>query len=128
MKVLIKARIPNLWLLTKVETQSKISKRFIWYLIYKGVESYIMPCENCQKQYDLKLKTTSKLHSIPVSSNVIRQVGVDLCGLPDVDGYSYLVKVLKENPLKWPSIIEGVLFAHRVSKHSSAKYSSFKLL
>ena len=33
-----------------------------------------------------------------------------------------LVKVLEENPFKWPSIIEGVLFAHRVSKHSSAKY------
>ena len=37
------------------------------------------------------------------------------------------VKVLEENPLKWPSLIKGMLFAHRVSKHSSTKYSPFKL-
>ena len=28
-----------------------------------------------------------------------------------------LVKVLEENPKKWPNVIEGVLFAHRVSVH-----------
>ena len=39
-----------------------------------------------------------------------------------------LVKVLDENPSTWPFIIEGVLFAHRVSVHSSTKYSPFKLL
>ena len=39
-----------------------------------------------------------------------------------------LVKVLEENPLKWPSINGGVLFTNRVSKHSSTKYSPFKLL
>ena len=35
---------------------------------------------------------------------------------------------MEESPLKWPSIIEGVLFAHHASKHSSTKYSDFKLL
>jgi hypothetical protein len=39
-----------------------------------------------------------------------------------------LVKILEDNPSHWPFIIEGVLFAHRVSKHSSTKYSPFKLL
>ena len=39
-----------------------------------------------------------------------------------------LVMVLEENPLKWPSITEGVIFAHRVSKQSSTMYSPFKLL
>ena len=39
-----------------------------------------------------------------------------------------LIKVLDENPSTWPFIIEGVLFAHRVSVHSSTKYSPFKLL
>ena len=37
------------------------------------------------------------------------------------------MKLLEENRLKWPSIIEEVLFAHRVSKQSSTKYSPFKL-
>ena len=35
---------------------------------------------------------------------------------------------MEENPLKWLSIIEGVLFAHCVRKYSSTKYSPFKLL
>ena len=38
------------------------------------------------------------------------------------------MKVLEENLLKWPSIIVGVLFAHRVSKHPSTKHSPFNLL
>ena len=34
-----------------------------------------------------------------------------------------LVKVINEDPAEWPNIIDGVLFAHRVSRHSSTKYS-----
>ena len=64
---------------------SKISEHFVWYSIYKDVKSYIRSCENCEKQGDLKLKTNSKLHSMPVPWNVMRQAGVDLCGLPEVD-------------------------------------------
>ena len=47
-------------------TYSKTSECFFWYSIYKVVASYIKSCENCQKQGDLKLKTNSKLYSIPV--------------------------------------------------------------
>lgn len=39
-----------------------------------------------------------------------------------------LIKVLDSNPTDWPYVIEGVLFAHRVSKHASIKYSPFELL
>ena len=39
-----------------------------------------------------------------------------------------LVKVLNGNPLEWPYLIEGVLFAHRVSKHFSTGYSPCQLL
>lgn len=42
--------------------------------------------------------------------------------------HNSLVTVLIENPLKWPSITDGVLFSDRVSLHSSTKYSPFKLL
>ena len=186
--------------------------------MHKDVEDYIKTCENCQKQGDLKLKTNEELHSIPVPSNVMKQVGVDLCGLPEVEGHRYLIvcidyfskwseakpikdklaptiaqflyemmcrhgcfavqindqgrefvnqvsaelhrltgveqrvtsayhpqsnglverqnrtiknsleKVLEDNPSHWPFIIEGVPFAHRVSKHNSTKYSPFMLL
>ena len=39
-----------------------------------------------------------------------------------------LVKVLEDNPEMWSQIIEGILFAHRVSRHSSTKYSPFMLM
>ena len=39
-----------------------------------------------------------------------------------------LVNVLEENPKKWSRVIEAVLFAHRVSVHSSMKFSPFFLL
>ena len=52
-------------------TYLKNSEPLFWYSNYKEVaESYIKSCENCPKQVDLKLKTNSKLHSIPVPSNV----------------------------------------------------------
>ena len=36
--------------------------------------------------------------------------------------------VLDGNPCDWHNIIEGVLFAHRVSKHTSTKFSPFFLM
>ena len=39
-----------------------------------------------------------------------------------------LIQVLDSNLIEWPYIVEGVLFAHRVSKHASTKYSPFELL
>ena len=39
-----------------------------------------------------------------------------------------LVKVLEGNPKKWSNVIEGVVFAHRVSAHHSTKFSPFFLL
>ena len=38
-----------------------------------------------------------------------------------------MVKVLEEKPKEWPNIIDGILFAHRVSIHYSTKYSPFFL-
>ena len=60
------------------------------YLIYKDVESYIKSCENFQKQGDLKLKTNSKLYSIPAPLNVMMQIDFDLWGLPDNPGHNVL--------------------------------------
>ena len=39
-----------------------------------------------------------------------------------------LVKVLEESHDQWLYILEGVLFAHGVSCHSSTKYSPFYLM
>ena len=101
----------------------------------------------------------------------MKQVGVDLCNLPEVDGFKHLIvlievsnklieitsteqrvtsayhpqsyglcerqnrtiedslaKILEKNPKEWPNVIQGVLFAHRVSVHYSTKFSPFFLL
>ena len=39
-----------------------------------------------------------------------------------------LVKILNQNPEQWPYVINGVLFAHRVSRHASTNYSPFYLM
>ena len=39
-----------------------------------------------------------------------------------------LVKVLVGKPKEWPNMIDGILFAHRVSIHYSTKYSPFFLM
>ena len=39
-----------------------------------------------------------------------------------------LIKVLEEKVDQWPYIIDGVLSAHRISKHTVTEYSSFFLL
>ena len=38
---------------------------------------------------------------------------------------SALVNVLNENPQEWPYIVQGVLFAHRVSRHKSTEFLLF---
>ncbi|KAF0751827.1 Integrase catalytic domain-containing protein [Aphis craccivora] len=39
-----------------------------------------------------------------------------------------LLKILQENVLQWPYILQGVLFAHRTVQHSSTGYTPFKML
>ena len=76
-----------------------------------------------------------------VSENLLRMTGTEQrmtsayhpqangrCGRRNRSIKDSLVKVLYENPTKWPYIIEGILFAHRVSRHYSTSYSPFYLL
>ena len=48
-----------------------------------------------------------------------------LCELQNRTIKDSLVKVLEEKPKERPNVIDGILFAHRVSIHNSAKYSPF---
>ena len=78
---------------------------------------------------------------------MMKQVGVDICNLPETDGYcrvivlinyfckwseakpkNSLVKVLEDNHEMWPQMIERILFANRVSRRSLTKYSPFMML
>ena len=51
-----------------------------------------------------------------------------LCGRQNRTIKDALVKVLDRNPRDWPNVIEGVLFAWRISKRTSKKCSTFFLV
>ena len=69
---MVKARILKLWLLIRARTQliQKFPRASLGIQFIKDVESYIKSCKIFQKQGDLKLKMSSKLHSIPVPSTL----------------------------------------------------------
>ena len=72
-------------------TYSKIGARFFWYPMYDDVADFIRSCELCQKQGDIKISTKTELHGVPIPSDVMKHVGVDLCNLPEVDGFHHFV-------------------------------------
>ena len=64
---------------------------FSWFGMVKDVKAYIKQCENCQRQTNTFKKISSELQSIPVPTEVMKQIGIDICNLPEVDGYKHLI-------------------------------------
>ena len=87
-------------------TYEKISARFFWYGIYDEISDYVQKWDGCQKQRSLPPNVKNELHSVPVSPNVTKQVGVDLRSLPEVDGYCHFIICIdnfsgqRQNPSK----------------------------
>ena len=71
-------------------TREKISSRFFWHNIKGDVDEFIKKCDQCQRQGKFK-KISAELQSIPVKNEVMQQIGVDLCDLPEVDGFKHLI-------------------------------------
>ena len=71
-------------------TYEKIAARFFWYGIYSDVSDYIQKCDRSQRQTSLPPNVKNEMHGVPVSSHVIKQVGLDLCSLPEEDGNRHL--------------------------------------
>jgi len=69
--------IPRPHIEEKNTTCEKIAQRFCWHNIAADINEYVKSCEQCQKQGDLK-SPKIELHSIPVLSTVMKQVGVDI--------------------------------------------------
>ena len=77
----------------------KISNRFFWYNIKGDVEKFFKFCEQCQRKGKIE-KKSSELHSIPIKTDVMQQVGINICSFSKVDGFKHLV-VCKECFSKW---------------------------
>ena len=68
-------------------TYQKISERFYWY----DVVEFIKTCENCQKQGKNSKKIFPYLQSVRVPNEVMKQIGFDMCNLPEVNGYKHVI-------------------------------------
>ena len=64
-------------------TISLVSKSFYWSTIEADVSACIKFCAQCQKL----LNEAPKLNSIPVPDTVMKEIQVDICTLPETDGY-----------------------------------------
>ena len=80
-------------------TYEKIAQRFFWYNISNDISDFVKKCEQCQKQGELK-SPKANLKPIPLPSTVIKQVGVDICNLPETDRYCHVI-VLIDYFSKW---------------------------
>ena len=72
-------------------TYQKLSEIFFWHGMVNDVKNYIKNCENCQHQSNTFKKISTQLQSIPVPTDVMKQIGIDICNLPEVDGYRHLI-------------------------------------
>ena len=72
-------------------TYQKIAERFFWYNIVDDVSDYIKKCDTCQKHKAMPKVISQDLQSIPVPSQVMKQIGIDICNLPEVGGFKHLV-------------------------------------
>ena len=81
-------------------TYDKVSSRFLWYSMRSDIIDFINRCDLCQKQGDLTMKIKTELQNVPVPTAVMKQIGIDQCNLPEVDGYYSLV-VCSDYFSKW---------------------------
>ena len=84
-------------------TYQKISERFYWHGMVDDVKNYAKTCQKCQHQGKFLKKISPDLQSIPIESEMMKQVGVDLCNLPEVDRFKHLI-VLIDYFSKWSEV------------------------
>ena len=72
---------------------TRLHKGFFWHNIAADIKEYVKSCEKCQKQGDLKSPKV-EFKSIPVPSSVMKEVGVDICNLPEVEGYCHVIVLM----------------------------------
>ena len=61
-----------------------------WQLIV-AVSLRTKICKSCHQQGKIFRKISPELKSIPVPNEVMKQIGIDLCTLPEVDGFKHVI-------------------------------------
>ena len=77
--------------LGRESTYQKIFERFFWHGMIENIKEDIKICKSCQQQGKIFKKISPKLKSIPVPNEVMKQIGIDLRTLPEVDGFKHLI-------------------------------------
>ena len=73
-------------------TIHQISLRFYWRTIEKDVEeAYVKSCDKCQGVNPKFSKEAPNLHPVAAPTEVMSQIGIDICCLPECNGLKYLV-------------------------------------
>ena len=72
-------------------TYQKCSEIFFWHNMLGDVAEFVKRCEMCQKHGKMEKLISPELQSVPVPSEVMKQIGTDICNLPEVDEYKHLV-------------------------------------
>ena len=72
-------------------TYQKISEQFFWHGMIEDIKEYIKICKSCQQQGKIFKKISPELKSISVPNEVMKQIGIDLCTLPEGDGFKNLI-------------------------------------
>ena len=72
-------------------TYQKMSERIFWHGMIEDIKEYIKICKSGQQQGKIFKKNSPKLKSIPLPNEVMKQIGIDLCTLPEVDGFKHLI-------------------------------------
>ena len=74
------------------KTRAKILEQFFWKTIGEDVKDFIKSCDRCQKGNHTLKTTASELHCVPVPTEAMAQIGVDITHLPTTeDGYKSVI-------------------------------------
>ena len=65
-------------------TYQKCSERFFWHNMLGDISEFAKRCELCQKHGKMEKLISPELQSVPVPSEVMTQIGIDICNLPEM--------------------------------------------
>ena len=86
-------------------------------------------CKRCRRQSSLPPNIKYEMHSVSLSPHAKKQVGLDLCSLPEVNGYRHLIvcndystKRLEANPIREKTALTAATFLFKLTcRHSCFK-------